>query len=196
MKTKETVSVNNTDQWVDLYGDMLYRFALLRVGNEQMAEDLVQETFYSALKSQKTFRGESSVKTWLISILKRKIIDYYRTNIFKKSDEQSSENAVLPDFDLERKGPISWREGYEPQDLALNAEDELERQELLKTILKCIDGLPPKWAAVFRLREIDQRSSDEISKELEISASNIWVILHRARTELRRCLEKHWFRTK
>ncbi len=192
----KTDSKIDTEKWIDLYGDELYRFAFLRTGNEQTAEDLVQETFLSALKNLENFRGQSEIRTWLFSILKRKIIDFYRKKSTTERVEESTEFGPLPDFDPERKGPIAWRQGFEPQALDINAQDEMERKELLNTIMHCIDHLPEKWASVFRLREIDQLDSKEISKVLGISSSNIWVILHRARTELRRCLEKLWFNKK
>jgi len=182
-----------TEKWVDRYGDRLYRFAYLRTGSRQVAEDLVQDTFLSALKAWDDFRGQSSVSTWLTSILNRKIIDYYRAKRNDYSMDSLGENDVLPDFDLQRAGPLKWRSGYEPQEWDTDYENEEENRLLRKIILRCIGLLPEKSAAVFKMRHLQNLSSDEICKVLGISTSNVWVILHRARTLLRRCLENNWF---
>ena len=191
-RNKEQLAIE-TERWVDLYGDDLYRFAYLRTGNRQTAEDLVQETFLSALKALDSFQGKSSVRTWLTSILNRKIIDYYRRKRDHYSIDALKDDPDLPDFDPARSGPVKWRNGYEPQEWSLEFENEQENEHLRKVILRCIELLPEKLATVFKMRELENLPSAEICKILEISASNIWVILHRARTLLRRCLEKNWF---
>lgn len=179
--------------WVDTYGDYLFQYALLRLGNNvQFAEDLVQETFLAALKTGAKHEGQSSERTWLVTILKNKIIDHYRRNkknLFEQSDFQSEE--------FREKGPEAgtWKQEYAPQDWDDIPDRAYEQKEFISILKKCISLLPEKLAAVFTMREIDGTDTDAICKDLDISSSNVWVMLHRARTALRRCLELNWIKT-
>ena len=74
----------NPDKWIDNYADYLFNYAVVRVNNSDVAKDLVQDAFFAALKSAKNFQGKSTERTWLVSILKRKVIDYYRKINSKK----------------------------------------------------------------------------------------------------------------
>ena len=66
----------NPENWVDQYSNALYTYAIVRVRKPDVAEEMVQETFLAALQALKRFKGRSSEKTWLIGILKHKIIEY------------------------------------------------------------------------------------------------------------------------
>ena len=183
-------SETNPENWVDLYADLLYRFAILRLNDENLAQDMVQETFLSALKNIKKFGQKSSVQTWLVTILKNKIIDHYRKSFMADKNGNSS---TLPDDDLSdylengmwdrEKAPKNWHE---------SAEDIFEENEFFKVLHQCLSFLPEQAGKVFLLREIDGLGSTEICKELDISTSNLWVLLHRARNGLRKCIEKTW----
>ncbi len=177
-------------QWPDRYGDELYRFALSRVSNTSAAEELVQDTFLSALDGLATFRAEASERTWLFVILRRKIIDYYRrqarTSVVSL-DALAEEGTPETDyFDPDSghwtaaQAPVSWR----------SADAALEQQELHELLLRCQQRLPAQQGAVFAMRFVEELSAEEICQELGISASNYWVIVHRAKLHLRRCLEK------
>ena len=176
------------DKWVDNYADYLFNYAVVRVNNEMLAKDLVQETFFAGLKSAKKFEGKSSERTWLISILKRKVIDYYRKINSRKGQAEIKMNFY--EFG-DREG--DWIEERVPQSWNNEAERNIENQELKEQIDKCIDSLPEKYAMVFKMKTIREFETEEICKELEITSSNLWVIIHRARTQLRGCLEKNWF---
>ncbi len=175
----------NPDTWVDRYGDALFHFALARVKNREIAEDLVQETFLAAVKSQDRFRGQSTEKTWLFGILKHKVIDHYRKNksIIYEQD-LSQDTADLETF-FNAKG--AWE--MLPEHWRLNPGKSHAVKEFLDHFYQCLSDLPQKTADTFAYREIDGLSTKEICKRLGITESNCWVILYRARMLLRKCLE-------
>jgi RNA polymerase sigma-70 factor (ECF subfamily) len=180
----------NTDpaEWVDRYGDILFRYAMLRLRDRSTAEDLVQETFLAALKDFGSFSGKSSESTWLVGILKHKIVDHFR---------RQAREAPLGDNDLrEHPDPSSfdgsghWTSG--PTDWG-NPADLYREKKFLDQLTECLSGLSPNLANAFTLREIEGADTGEICKVLNVTETNLWVILHRARLLLRRCLEANWF---
>ncbi len=179
----------NPNKWIDLYADYLYNYAVTRVDSQDLAKDLVQETFFSGLKGKDNFRGQASERTWLISILKRKIIDHYR-----KINSVKGKKEVRVNFyaDGDKKG--SWIEECVPQTWGNEAEKNIENEELKKALDFCIQNLPEKYRIVFLLKSVQNYESNEICNELGISSSNLWVIIHRARLQLRKCLEENWFK--
>lgn len=189
-------NISSPEQWVDKHGDYLFRFAMLRLHDRQTAEDMVQETFLAALKAYDTFKGKSSERTWLTGILKRKIIDYYRKNNRFVSLETDDQLKPLPDFISQGKRRGRWQESFAPQYWGENPDSLMDRSEFRLILENCIRALAERLVILFTMREIDEKSTEEICKELNISASNLWVMLHRARTQLRRCLEINWFSIK
>jgi RNA polymerase sigma-70 factor (TIGR02943 family) len=182
-------------RWVERYGDYLFNYAIVRVNDREVAEDLVQETFLAGLKSEEGFRGASSERTWLTSILKRKIVDTYRKKYTsKESSFGEFEQTVLDGDFYKSEEPMKghWLEGKGPSSNSFLPEGELERAELMEYIRLCIENLKPQLAAAFIMKMIDEEDSDTICKELGITPSNLWVILHRARLKMRDCLEKKW----
>jgi len=183
------------ERWVENYGDYLFNYAVVRVNDSNKAEDLVQETFLSALKARARFRGESTERTWLTSILKRKIIDTYRKKYSSKETSFGQHEETVFDGDFFRsEEPFRghWLEGAGPNSHSLLPEGELEQEELMKIIRLCIENLKPQLAAAFIMKMIDEEDSDTICKELGITSSNLWVMLHRARLRMRDCMEKKW----
>lgn len=181
--------------WVDRYGDYLYNYTIVRLNDPEKAADLVQETFLSGLKAREAFQGRSSERTWLISILKRKIIDTYRKNFSSKESSISEYEEEIYDGDnFLGSDPFRghWLEGKGPHSHSLMPEDELEQEELMQIIEFCISLLPPKLASVFVMKLIDEAESEEVCKELDITPSNLWVMLHRARLKMRGCIESKW----
>ncbi|MCF6279704.1 MAG: sigma-70 family RNA polymerase sigma factor [Flavobacteriaceae bacterium] len=176
------------EKWVQSYSDYLYNYTITRVNNDDLAKDLVQETFFAGLKSMKNFQGKASERTWLISILKRKIIDYYR-----KTNSTKGKAEVRMNFynDGEREG--EWIEERVPNSWSSDTDKGIVNEELKSILESCIDDLPEKYSMVFRMKTIQGFETEEICKELDITASNLWVIIHRARTQLRRCMEDNWF---
>jgi RNA polymerase sigma-70 factor (TIGR02943 family) len=182
--------LSDSDQWVDLYGNILYRFTLIRVRDTSVAEDLVQEAFLAALKSRQNFKGQSTEKSWLIGILKHKIMDYYRKNSRNNEfnsfvDEAKGFKDFFDNIEKEKRPTTSW--GADPA-------QNLQNKEFLAVFHKCLENIPPKLAKVFTLRELDGVSTEDICKDLNITATNLWVILHRARLGLQNCLEHNWFK--
>jgi RNA polymerase sigma-70 factor (TIGR02943 family) len=186
------VNLADPERWVEEHGDYLYAYALMRVRDPVKAEDFVQETFLSGLKAN--FGGRSSEKSWLVGILKNKIFDYYRklgretsfTDMEFLKDEQSEcfhQEGVYKDLWIGSKGPVEW-----PDPGA-----SLDREEFWVVFNRCAGKLPKNVSQVFLLREMDDVDSKEICELLNISQSNLWVMLHRARMALRRCLEMNWF---
>ena len=180
---------NNLDpkKWIDLYSDYLFNYTITRVNDREMAQDLVQETFLAGLKSLPNFKGEASERTWLISILKRKIIDHYRKI---NSNKGKAEVRLTYTNDSETEG--DWLEEQVADPFYKTAEDTLENTELGEAIFDCLSKLPEKQAEVFKMKNILGYDTETICNELNITASNLWVIIHRARTALADCMEKKW----
>jgi RNA polymerase sigma-70 factor (ECF subfamily) len=184
------------DKWIERYADALFGYAYSRINRQDIAEDLVQDTFFSALKAKDTFLFNSSEKTWLVAILKRKIIDHYRKkstqnelNIFDKDTKDGFMNHF---FETEGS-PGHWSDENAPKQWRKDFETQVESDEFYDILKNCLGKLPEKWAAVFTLKNMDDLESEEICKELQIAPSNYWVIMHRAKLQLRECLQINWF---
>ncbi len=175
------------NKWVDRYSDYLFNYTIVRVNDREIANDIISETFLAALKSAKYFKGEASERTWLISILKRKIIDYYR-----KINSRKGKAEVHIDYSNDYNEG-EWLEEQVADQSDRTAEDEMENNELGLAILECLDSINEKHAAIFRRKTIDGLDTEAICNEFNITPSNLWVIIHRARTALAECLEKNWF---
>lgn len=183
--SKELASSIDTSSWVDEYGDALYVFARMRLDDDELAFDFVQETFLAGLKSLASFEGKSSVKTWLISILKRKIIDYYR-------QKEARATVPLSHFFSEKGRVGHWNKEARPSGNYNEIEADIDNEELKKAIENCISLLPGKWKNIVLDKLVEEKESDEVCKENEITPSNLWVIIHRSKLQLRECLEKKW----
>ncbi len=177
----------NPNKWIDLYSDYLFNYTISRVSDREIAQDLVQDTFLAGLKSMKNFKGEASERTWLISILKRKIIDHYRKTNSKKGKAEIRINYN----DSESEG--DWLEERVADPFDKTAEDTLQNAELGEAIHNCLEKLPKKQADVFKMKTILGHETEAICNELNITASNLWVIIHRARTAMADCLKENWF---
>ncbi len=188
------MSRHNSDpeQWLAAYGDALYSYALVRVRNPALAEDLVQETLLAALKARDRFAGQSSEKTWLIGILKHKLIDHLRRahrqhqveDIEGEADRHAMDQAAFDEQGNWKLPPGEWS----------RPDEALEQKEFWQAFQECLEGLPKHLADLFTLREIQGIESEEVRKTLEISTTNnMWVMLSRTRRRLRECLENHWF---
>lgn len=173
-------------EWVDLYADALYAYAVARVDDTELAKDFVQDTFLAAIKGIESFEGKSAIKTWLISILKRKIIDYYR-------QKEARKTTPLSHFFREKGRVGHWVQEAAPKGNYSTMEEDLDNQELQTAIANCISLLPGKWKGIVLDKLVDEKDSEEVCKEHAITASNLWVIVHRAKLQLRECLEKKWF---
>ena len=176
-------------QWLQEHGDAMYRYARSRVGLRELAEDLVQETFLAAVRSREPFRGESSVRTWLIAILRRKIVDHYRRHPRGEDGEPLTIKAT-PEYARLFTSAGSWQK----LPAAWNSpEDALENREFWAVLKTCLSKLPSSLAHTFMLREVVGVEMDELRETQSLSGANVRVRLHRARLLLRDCLERNWF---
>jgi RNA polymerase sigma-70 factor (ECF subfamily) len=180
---------NNANDWLNTHGDYLYRFALARLRNPHLAEDAVQETMLAAIKNN-GFEGVSSMRTWLTGILKHKIIDLQRKQIREQpiSDliDLDATDTSMDDF-FDQTG--HWIDKPHTVTMPDNA---LEQKQFLIILDECMHKLPKKLKAIFMLRDVHELDNENICKELDITATNAWVMLYRARMGLRSCLETHW----
>jgi len=196
--TLTQLAVPEPQQWLARFGDELYRFALSRVTNTVAAEELVQETFVSALQALPSFRGQASERTWLFIILKRKIIDYYRLQARSPFVALPLTADQTPEAEFFRSSDGHWRDDQTPNPWRMGGDEgrgdvALEQQEFQQVLHDCQQRLSAQQLAVFQLRFVEELPAEEICQELELSSANYWVLVHRAKLYLRRCLEKNWF---
>jgi RNA polymerase sigma-70 factor (ECF subfamily) len=181
------------ERWLEEHGDYLFHFALSRLRDPVVAEDLIQDALLAALRSTDRYQGRSSERTWLAGILKHKLLDHFRksgreTNFtdlafYSNEEDRAFENPAFPDHWNPAAAPGEWD----------GAGAALDREEFWRVFHECSRKLPERVSRVFLLREVDDLSSDEICAALNISPNNLWVMLHRARMALRQCLEQNWF---
>ncbi len=168
----------------------LFKFAVLQLRDAALAEDAVQETLVAAIQGAGRYAGGSSVRTWLVGILKHKIADHFRKAGREQPLVLSDEESSFEDLEMLFKEdghfieePCAWT----------NPEDALSQSRFFEVLERCLDGLPRNAARVFAMREVMGAETDDICKELSITATNCWVLLYRARMGLRACLEQRWF---
>jgi RNA polymerase sigma-70 factor (ECF subfamily) len=177
---------DNPERWLEEHGDYLYRYALYRCRDAHVAEDLVQETFLAALSAWERRQGTSSVRTWLTGILNHKFVDSLRKRYRETPHEDETLNALAAaaSANAAPSGFQDW--GSDPATL-------LENKEFRSRFEECVSKLNKRMYELYTLREIDGQSPESICNDFSISQTNLRVILHRAREQLRRCLEENWF---
>lgn len=175
--------------WVNNYADYLYSYARTRIDDNELASDLVQETFLAALVGWEKFDRRSSEKTWLTAILKNKIFDAYRKKSNSLQKQTISIDGADTDEFFEENG--HWKEGRYPESFGIE-NVALENKEFDGILKSCLKKLPALWKSVFTMKHIDEESSENICARLEITPSNFWVISHRAKVSLRDCLQRNW----
>ena len=178
--------------WVKMYADYLYAYTITRIRNEEQARDLVQETFLSGLQGLHRFAGKSSERTWLTAILKNKIIDAYRKNSSGLKTQEINNNAESMEMDFFSDSDGHWKKEHKPQQFGIEEHDPLINKELNMVLQKCMERLPALWLSVFTMKHLDDEATHTVCAELKISAANFWVIIHRAKLNLRACLQKNW----
>ena len=183
--------VLNPSVWVDMYFDYLYAYTIKRVKCHEQAKDLVQDTFVAGLGSAPNFKGNATERTWLVAILKRKIVDHYR----KINSKKGGAEVRINHWRGQEEG-VSWFEQFVPDPKSISEFDFIENQELGLLIENCIAQLPKRYAQAFTLRMIKGYNTDVICEIMEINQSNLWVILHRSRKILQERIENHWFNYK
>ncbi len=178
---------------IESHRPYLVRYALAQLRDRQMAEEAVQEALLAALESIATFAGKSSLRTWLTSILRFKVIDLQRRAMAERSHVEFDEGTTSEDdawLDELFDGTGHWRE---PPQAWSNPEAALDQRRFWEAFERCLARLPQAGSRVFFKREVLGEDTEAICKDEGITASNCWVILHRSRLALRACLEKNWF---
>lgn len=183
-------------RWLDDHGDYLFKYAVFRLRDDTAAEDAVQETFLAGLKAYEKFEGRGSERTWLVGILKHKIIDHFRkaereAPIGEGGDE-GPEHADF--FERADEWVGHWNADHAPSEWHATPAELIERSDFWRVFSDCLSPLPQRTASAFTMREVDGLKSEEICEILSISVNNLWVMLHRARLHLRNCLEINWFK--
>jgi RNA polymerase sigma-70 factor (TIGR02943 family) len=167
----------------------LLKYARLQLRNPAWAEDAVSDTLLAALEKPQAFGGQSQLKTWLIGVVKHKLVDQIRKNSREISTTAITDDGEdLDDMLFSSNG--HWRDS--PHDWG-DPEAVLRQLDFMKVLEACVEQLPGQQGRLFMMREWLELESDEICKELSITPTNLWVMLHRARLRLRACLQTRWF---
>ena len=181
-------NIDCPEEWLDAHGDVLYRYALLRLRDPHKAEEVVQETLLAALQGRANFSGNASVRTWLVGILTHKILDQFRYEARVVSQDD-------PDDPMDEPLEQSFTsEGHWSARLADWGDPEatLENQQFWAVLQYCLDRLPARLSRLFVLRELMEEGTEDICQELAITPTNLWTMLYRARMGLRQCLDRNW----
>lgn len=181
-------------KFVEALRVQMLKFATLQLSDPHLAEDAVQEALVGAMKNVSSFGGRSALKTWVFAILKNKIADTLRQKqrmVFVSSlfsDEEEEDKSIEALFN----GKGFWHVHERPANWT-DPEQSLHNGEFWRVFEACLEGLPPKQARIFMMREFVELETEEICESLGLSVSNLHVILHRARLRLRECMENNWF---
>lgn len=175
--------------WVDEYGGYLYRYAYSRLREAYAAEEVVQETFLAGIRYREQFSGRGSQRAWLLGILKRKIVDYVRLRskyqcVGSQEDDNDPSNQLFDEKGNWRPAALRW---------STTADQQVESRELWQVVRDCLGHLPSGQADAFVLSVMEEMDSEEICRELDITPSNLWTRLHRARLGLAKCVGARWF---
>jgi len=179
---------NGPCEWLTAHGDYLFNLAVGQVRDPLVAEDLLQETFLAALKARDRFSGRSSDRTWLVGILRHKIYDHLR----RVCRERPVQSESLPS----RGDREAWDDSllwvHEVAAECMEPSRRMELDEFREALETALGKLPPRIAQVFQLYEVEERPNREVCERLNISENNLWVMLHRARKQLRQGLSSWW----
>ncbi|MGZ0015186.1 sigma-70 family RNA polymerase sigma factor [Yeosuana sp. AK3] len=180
------------ENWVNDYSDALFSWAFYKTSSKETAEDLVQDTFLAAYNKLDSFKGNSQPKTWLFSILNNKVIDYYRLSA--KTTKKTV--SLTEDQGVELSNGF-FNDSENWKDTAINPiwnqdQELLDNPEFNKVMQHCMDDLPIHWKQAITSKYLTDKKADEICQDLNITVSNYWQIIHRAKLLLKKCLEKKW----
>ncbi len=171
--------MSHAQRWLEEHGDALYRYAMLRLGDPDSAQDAVQETLLAAMQGEGTFEGRSKERTWLIGILRHKVLDILR----RRARSIQPDDPMAFEKGHGRTAPVHWH----------RVEDESERRELRRLLYDRIRDLPEMQRLALCLRELDGMKTEEVCKILGITPTNLWTLIHRAKLRLREDLSRRWF---
>ena len=180
--------LHHPETWLDEHGDYLFQYAYVRLRNRAAAEDAVQETFLAGIKAYDRYDEKTPVRYWLRGILHHKVVDYIRKAAREIAVDDSEDHEILDRFKYKAFGipsqqPAPWK--FDPK-------HAYEQKEFWEIFYRCMAGLKESMGLAFTMRELEGLSTEDICKELRIKPNNLWVLLHRARAQLKECLEAHW----
>lgn len=184
-------------KWVELYFDSLYSWAVYKTSNKTAAEDLVQETFLAAFKSFDKFAGKSDAKTWLFAILRNKVTDYHRKQYKDPGAraEYQSQNASDALFGTLFNEHEEWQAAEQPEVWDADSGNLLDDPEFNSILQRCLKNLPTTWFSAIQLKFMEEKKPEIVCQELGVNATNYWQIIHRAKLQLRKCIQLNWFNT-
>jgi RNA polymerase sigma-70 factor (ECF subfamily) len=191
-QSSKSKNLTSPDDWVSQHGDYLFRFAMVKLRDEYLAEDAVQETLLAALQGQKNFSGDSAERTWLVGILKHKIVDLIRKKVREPTLVNVDESMEFEQDDTVDAIFNETGHWVTPCQDWGNPDKVLDQKKFWEILTLCLKRLPPQLAMLYSLREISGMETEDICKELNISSTNSWVMLHRARLGLKQCFELNW----
>uniref|UniRef100_UPI004049B223 sigma-70 family RNA polymerase sigma factor n=1 Tax=Flavobacterium sp. TaxID=239 RepID=UPI004049B223 len=192
MELKAVATTHDFENWIHHFGDELFKWALFKTSSKEIAEDLVQETFLAAFHKLYTFQGKSTPKTWLFSILNHKIIDYYRASKKETKINFSRTETIGMEF---YEGLFDENRHWKKMDVDPIWDDEeviLDNPEFANILKQCLDSLPEKWNLAVTSKYLSEKNAHEICQDLDISVTNYWQIIHRAKLLLKNCIELKW----
>ena len=187
-----TRKLSSPEHWVAQHGDYLFRFAMVKLRDEHLSEDAVQETLLAALQGQKNYSGGSAERTWLVGILKHKIVDLIRKKVREPTLVNVDEPMEFGEDEVTATLFDDTGHWVTPCQDWGNPDKVLEQKRFWQILTECLKRLPPQLAMLYSLREISGMDTEDICKDLNISPTNSWVMLHRARLGLKQCFEVHW----
>lgn len=183
------VEIAPPETWVDRYGDYLYGYAMSRLRNPDLAADCVQDTFMAGIKAFERFDGSRDIKFWLRGIMSNKIVDQIRKSIKEnKVNLDTEDEAILESFWYKYSGIATTN----PDPWQFNPRKSYDNTEFWKVFENCIDQVKNPARQAFVLRVLEDQTTEEVCKVMNISSNYLWVLLHRARSQLKVALEASW----
>lgn len=194
--SESSINENTIKSWVELYSDSLYSWSFYKTNNKETSEDLVQDTFIVAFQSIHKFEGRSEPKTWLFAILNNKIAEHFR-KIYKQAtvtESQTISGSGKSIIDTMFDSDGSWNKESRPQQWQSEQSNLLDDANFTTALQSCMQKLPENWLSAIQLKYLENKKAELICQELEITTTNYWQVIHRAKLQLRKCLEIHWFK--
>lgn len=183
------VPITPPEQWVDAYGDYLYGFAMSRLRNAEAANDCVQDTFLAGIKALDRFDGSRDIKFWLRGIMRNKIVDQIRKSVKENQvDIEAEDEALMESFWFKYSGIVTTN----PDPWEFNPRKYFDNGEFWVVFDRCIQKVKDPARQAFVLRVLEDQTTEEVCKVMDIKPNYLWVLLHRARAQLKVLLEEHW----
>ncbi len=188
-ESQPKVPITPPEQWVDLYGDYLFGFAMSRLRNPEAAQDCVQDTFMAGIKALDRFDGSRDIKFWLRGIMRNKIVDQIRKSVKEsKVNIDSEDEAMMESFWFKYSGITTTN----PDPWQFNPRKSYDNTEFWKVFETCINDVKDPARQAFILKVLEDHTTEEVCKVMDITPNYLWVLLHRARAQLKTALEANW----